>query len=190
MGQAQVEQPVVDVAAIRRERRPAVGQPPDDDPERVDDRDAQDEQRDGDLRGAEDREHRERVADEHDAARADEDRAGWKFQRRNPSSAPASAKHSTAMNGCETVTVSEIRPRVSAAMRAMPDDSPSRPSMKLMLLIIPTIHSIVNPVANGPSSRIVPLPNGLLRYVIVMPAATASSATPSWPSSCHRARSW
>ncbi len=94
------------------------------------------------------------------------------------------------MNGCETVTVSEISPRVSAAMSAIPVDSPSSPSMKLMLLIIPTIHSMVNPVANAPSSGIVPAPNGLLRYVIVIPAATASSATPSWPSSCQRARSW
>ena len=50
MRQAEVEQPVMDMAAVRRERRSALDQPANDDPERVDDRDAQDEQRDGDLR--------------------------------------------------------------------------------------------------------------------------------------------
>ena len=67
------------------------------------------------------------------------------------------------MNGCEIVTVSEMSPRVTAAMSAIPDDSPSSPSMKLMLLIIPMIQIIVNPIANGPWSTIAPGPNGLLR---------------------------
>ena len=40
-----------------------------------------------------------------------------------------------------------IRPSVTAAMIATPDDSPSRPSIQLMLLIIPTIQKIVNPMA-------------------------------------------
>ena len=73
--------------------------------------------------------------------------AGWKFQRRNPSSDPARAKHRTPMNGWLVAVVIEIRPRVTAAISAMPDDSPSRPSMKLMLLIIPMIQTIVNPIA-------------------------------------------
>ena len=76
--------------------------------------------------------------------------AGWKFQRRNPSRDPASAKHSTPMNGWLVAVVIEISPSVTAAISAMPDDSPSRPSMKLMLLIIPTIQTIVNPIAYGP----------------------------------------
>ena len=76
--------------------------------------------------------------------------AGWKFQRRNPSRAPASAKHSTAMNGWPTWVVRQISPRVSAAIRAIPVDRPSSPSMKLMLLIIPTIQSTVKPIAKGP----------------------------------------
>ena len=116
--------------------------------------------------------------------------AGWKFQRRNPSSDPASAKHSTPMNGWAMVAVSEIRPSVSAAMRAMPDERPSRPSMKLMLLIMPTIHSIVNPTAYGPVRMMLPGPNGLFRYVTVTPATTAIVASSSCPRSCHRARSW
>ncbi len=67
------------------------------------------------------------------------------------------------MNGCEIVVVREISPSVTAAMSAIPDESPSRPSMKLMLLIIPMIQTIVKPAANGPSSTIEPGPNGLAR---------------------------
>ena len=116
--------------------------------------------------------------------------AGWKFQRRNPSSEPDRAKHSTPMNGWATAVVSESSPRVAAAMSAIPDDSPSRPSMKLIELIMPTIHTIVNPTANTPSSGMLPGPNGLLTEVIVIPPNTANAATTSWPRNCHRARSW
>ena len=49
-------------AAVRAERRAPLRQPPDDDPERVDDRHAEDEQRHGDLGRAEDRQHGQRVA--------------------------------------------------------------------------------------------------------------------------------
>ena len=93
------------------------------------------------------------------------------------------------MNGWAK-TAMEMSPSVAAAMRAMPEDSPSRPSMKLIELIIPTIQTIVNPAANGPSSRMLPGPNGLLIDVIVMPAATARPATSSCPRNCHLARSW
>ena len=54
------------------------------------------------------------------------------------------------MNGWLVAVVSEIRPRVTAAISAIPDDRPSSPSMKLMLLIIPMIQTIVNPIAYGP----------------------------------------
>ena len=55
-----------------------------------------------------------------------------------------------------------MRPSVTAAIRAIPDDRPSSPSMKLMLLIMPTIQKIVNPAANGPPKKMMPGPNGLL----------------------------
>ena len=42
-----------------------------------------------------------------------------------------------------------ITPRVTAAIRAMPVESPSRPSMKLMLLIMPTIQSSVATAATA-----------------------------------------
>ena len=90
--------------------------------------------------------------------------AGWKFQRRKPRSAPASAKQRIATYGAPEATVRLTTPSVSAAMTPIPDDRPSRPSMKLMLLIIPVIQMIVNPAAitpPKPSKRIRPGPNGL-----------------------------
>ena len=81
--------------------------------------------------------------------------AGWKFQRRNPSSAPARAKHRTAISGCRaTWVVRLMMPSVTAAMNAIPDDRPSSPSIQLMLLIIPTIQKTVSPAANGPANEI------------------------------------
>ena len=94
------------------------------------------------------------------------------------------------MNGWSMAVVSEIRPRVTAAISAMPDDRPSRPSMKLMLLIIPTIQTSVNPTAKGPTRMMLSEPNGLLMKVTVIPATTANAARATWPSSCQRARSW
>ena len=88
MRQADVEQPVVEVAAVRRERRPALGEPPDDDPERVDDRHREDEQRDRDLGRAEDRQHGQRVAHEHHAARPDEDRRRVEVPAQEPEQRP------------------------------------------------------------------------------------------------------
>ena len=53
-------------------------------------------------------------------------------------------------------------PSVTAAMNATPVDRPSRPSIQLMLLIIPTIQKIVSPAATGPVvNRIGPPPSGI-----------------------------
>ena len=73
-------------------------------------------------------------------------------------------------------------PSVTAAMNAIPDDSPSRPSIQLMLLIIPTIQKIVRPAATSPSKRMMSAPNGLATKVIVTPRKTARQATATWPS--------
>ena len=43
-----------------------------------------------------------------------------------------------------------MSPSVTAAMNAIPDDRPSSPSMKLMLLIIPTIQKTVKPGRERP----------------------------------------
>ena len=114
--------------------------------------------------------------------------AGWKFQRRNPSRAPARAKHRTAISGCPVVTwvVRLMMPSVTAAMNATPDDRPSSPSIQLMLLIIPTIQKTVSPAATTPvpANEIGRPPNGLATKSIVMPSATAPQARRIWP------RSW
>ena len=57
---------------------------PDDDPERVDDRDAEHEQRNGDLRRAEDGEHRQGEAHELDAAGSREDRCRVEVPAKEP----------------------------------------------------------------------------------------------------------
>src|SRR5690348_12555891 len=91
--------------------------------------------------------------------------AGWKFQRRNPTSAPASAKHSTATYGWPTAVVSEMTPSVTAAISPTPDDRPSRPSIQLIELIIPRYQKTLNaPPRNQPNDtsekRSTPGPNG------------------------------
>ena len=50
----------------------------------------------------------------------------------------------------DTWVVRLMIPSVTAAMKATPDDSPSRPSIQLMLLIIPTIQKMVRPAATSP----------------------------------------
>ena len=77
-------------------------------------------------------------------------------------------------------------PSVTAAMNATPDDRPSRPSIQLMLLIIPTIQKTVSPAATTPepANEIGRPPNGLATKSMVMPSATAPQARRIWP------RSW
>ena len=75
-----------------------------------------------------------------------------------------------------TWVVRLMSPSVTAAMNAIPDDRPSRPSIKLMLLIIPTIQKIVKPAANEPSNRMTPGPNGLATKSIVMPSDDRETA--------------
>ena len=66
-------------------------------------------------------------------------------------------------------------PSVTAAMNATPVDRPSRPSIQLMLLIIPTIQKTVSPAAIGPAGNgIVPPPNGLAMKSMLIPSATAA----------------
>ena len=94
------------------------------------------------------------------------------------------------MYGWPIVVVRLMTPRVTAAMRPMPDDSPSRPSMKLMALIIPTIQKMVKTMPMRPSSWIAPGPIGLLIEPTPMPSETAHTARTSWPPICHLARTW
>src|SRR5450759_1396967 len=114
--------------------------------------------------------------------------AGWRFQRRKPRSAPAIAKQKSAIAGWSIGLVRLIVPSVRAAIRATPDESPSSPSMKLMLLIIPRIQSTANAAPNTPPRWMDPGSNGLASRVTVIPSPTATPATTSCPASCQRAR--
>ena len=88
-------------------------------------------------------------------------RAGWKFHGRKPASAPARQAHSRATAGWSMADPREIRPSVTAAIRATPVESPSSPSIQLMLLIMPAIQKTVNPTANGVENGMTPPPAGL-----------------------------
>ena len=147
----EVQQPVMDVRAVGRERRAAVRDPADDDPERVDDRDAQHEQRDRDLGRPEDGEHGQGEADELDAAGPGEDRGGVEVPAQEPEQRPGQreAEHRDQRLAAADLVVRLMMPRVTAAMKATPEDRPSRPSIQLMLLIIPTIQKTVRPAATG-----------------------------------------
>ena len=74
-------------------------------------------------------------------------------------------KHRTATNGWPTWVVRQISPSVIAAIRPIPDDRPSSPSMKLMLLIIPTNHRTREADRDGPSKRIDARPERVLDEV-------------------------
>ena len=92
------------------------------------------------------------------------------------------------MSGWATTWVVRLMiPSVTAAMKATPDDRPSRPSIQLMLLIIPTIQKMVSPAATGPVKR-KSGPNGFVMKVIDTPRATAAPARAIWPISWYRAR--
>ena len=100
--------------------------------------------------GAEDREHGQRVADEHDAARAGEDRRRMEVpaQEAGEGAGEHEAEH-------RHVRLDRVGGQADDAQgerrdQAMPDESPSRPSMKLMLLIMPTIQSKVTTAAMAP----------------------------------------
>src|SRR5487761_2363535 len=114
--------------------------------------------------------------------------AGWRFQRRKPRSAPPIAKQKSATTGWAMGPVRLIVPSVSTAMSATPDESPSSPSMKLMLLIMPRIQMTAKVASKTPLRWIIPGPNGLASRVTVMPSPTATPARISCPASCQRAR--
>ena len=61
--------------------------------------------------------------------------------------------------------------------------------MKLMLLIMPTIHSTEITKPSAPARSITP-PSGLLSDPTSTPRTTATIASTIWPTSCQRARSW
>ena len=92
------------------------------------------------------------------------------------------------MSGWLTRVERLISPRVTAAMIATPVDSPSRPSIQLMLLIIPTIQKIVNPMAIGGAKRDDPGPERVVDDVDLDAEGDRPAASAIWPRNCQRAR--
>ncbi|OLD10913.1 MAG: hypothetical protein AUJ06_01295 [Chloroflexi bacterium 13_1_40CM_3_70_6] len=84
VGETHVEQAVMEVAAIRRERWLSREHPADQHVEGVNDRDPEHEQRRGDLGRAEDRENGEHRAEERDPGRAEEEPRGMEVEQQEP----------------------------------------------------------------------------------------------------------
>ena len=101
----------------------------------------------------------EHVAQEHHAGRALEDRppggsssAGSRAGRRRARS--TGRRRAAGRPGAVRLS----SPSVTAAISAMPLDSPSRPSMKFRLLIMPTIQTTVNAIPTGDGEQDVARP--------------------------------
>ena len=96
----------------------------------------EDQQRDGDLGRAEDRQDGERVAHEHHAARADEHRRRVEVPAQEPEqrAGQREAEHRDERLADERQA---DQPQRDGGDQDDPDERPSRPSMKSMLLIIP-----------------------------------------------------
>ena len=76
-------------------------------------------------------------------------RAGWKLWGRKPRQAPSTdGGHERAdvvrADGTDVGEALAVEERAAAAMATMPAASPSRPSMKLMALVMPITHSTVS----------------------------------------------
>ena len=74
--------------------------------------------------------------------------AGWKLKNRNPVKAPDRASITTART-----TLPCHRASIAITAQAIPDipaARPSKPSMRLMALVTPTIHRMVTGQANQP----------------------------------------
>ncbi|MNN35432.1 hypothetical protein D3C81_1492820 [compost metagenome] len=76
--------------------------------------------------------------------------AGWKLKYKNPIMLPRSNKHSSA-----TITLpirNDITAIVPIAIAETPAASPSKPSIRLMAFVTPTIHRMVNGIATQVST--------------------------------------
>ena len=79
-------------------------------------------------------------------------------------------------------------PSVTAAMRAMPPERPSSPSMKFMAFCMPRTQKRVraSPITSGIKRS--PAPNGFDMIAIRTPKAIGTAEITSCPASCQRAR--
>ena len=97
--------------------------------------------------------------------------AGLKLNGKNPTSAPANAVIKTiAING-EPFNANTIN-RDKQEIKVTPEDSPSKPSIKLIAFVIPTIQQTVIIYENIPLITILPSVNGIYMFSILIPHAT------------------
>ena len=101
--------------------------------------------------------------------------AGLKLKGKNPTIAPPSAViNKTAISG-EWFSVNIIN-NDKQEIKVIPDDKPSSPSIKLIALVIPTIHPTVRIYENQSLSQILSSKNGKLTFSIRTPQATTTIA--------------
>ena len=97
--------------------------------------------------------------------------AGLKLNGKNPTIAPPSAAiNKIAING-DWLSVNIIS-NEKQDIKVIPDDKPSKPSIKLMAFVIPIIQQTVRIYENQSLSQILSSKNGKLIFSIRIPHAT------------------
>ena len=98
--------------------------------------------------------------------------AGLKLNGKKPTIAPPNAVISKiAISGDEGFRVNTINNEIHD-IKVIPEDNPSKPSIKLIALVIPTIQPTVKMHENQSWNQIVLSINGKFTFSILMPDAT------------------
>ena len=105
--------------------------------------------------------------------------AGAKLNGKNPTNAPASAVISSIATIGESFNTNMINNEI-ADITDIPDDKPSKPSIRLMAFVTPTIQITVMIIENISCISIV-FKNGNVISSILMPNATATIAANTCP---------
>ena len=105
--------------------------------------------------------------------------AGLKLNGKNPVIAPANAVINTMAIIGEPFNAKMIKSEI-AEIIVIPEESPSNPSIRLIALVIPTIHKIVIIMEKGSLNPNV-LINGIFKNSIFIPQITTIMAAASCP---------
>ena len=168
----------------------ALGHASDDDPEGVDDRHAEHEQRDRDLGRPEDGEHGEREADELDAARPREDRGRVEVPAQEPEQRAGEGEAQD-----RDQRLADLADLGRQADQAERDGRDERDPGRQAVEAVDPVDAVDHPddpedgqTGRDRRHRIEADHSPLIGFAmksIVMPAATAPAASASWPSSCQ-----
>ncbi len=113
--------------------------------------------------------------------------AGSQLWRRKARQAPVRAAQNSRVAGCPPCRTAST-PMLAAMMAAMPAARPSRPSIRLTALVMPTIHSTDSAIPQGPRS-ISPSSGPRTDSNLHPEPSTTSSAAAAWTISLVRALS-